>query len=513
MRTLGSCTTSAATAVADVTGGWKAIKATGATSGLHATTEYKVNPWVAFYNSLTGGVSFSFIGTAPTSIVVEAHGLTAGKLVANSITIAGVSTNHAAVTIGTNGEFHTAGAKLVVSPSSNVPFGTASVVIKGATFNYASGNIALASGTWGGVLISSIIGGATTTGVAAVSATSFMPGSTAVSLTSPAPQTSQMGFFGYGFVPSGLGGGVLTMPVPTGAQYSTPLSIKAGNGGVGGPSGVGKPDANGAFFATAVLGDTPWSSASTPIVEASYAQTVFQAATGPANILSPSFSITAWIQSPTPATVDYTTSTEAVTAHGFGGTETLTLTVGGSAMVTGGTCTTSTAGACTTAAGQVPDIDGGSQTVSVAGAVTGLLVSGSVTYDPVVNFASGQTLTVDSGEAGVMTTIRTGDGYGVHGLMANTAYDVVWNAISGSTIVGTFTSTSTGGIPGPGVSFAIPSGPSGIHILDIQTTSGASALYAGQVYDQVAPTEPPFNGTYTTAYGDMLFNEVAATLP
>ena len=107
------------------------------------------------------------------------------------------------------------------------------------------------------------------------------------------------------------------------------------------------------------------------------------------------------------------------------------------------------------------------------------------------------------------TTIRTGDGYGVHGLRANAAYNIVWNAISGSITVGTFTSTSTGGIPGSGISFAIPSGSSGIHILDLQSASGASALYAGQVYDQATPTEPPFNGTYTTVYGDMLFNEVA----
>ena len=232
--TLGSCTESAATAVADVTGGRKAITATGATSGFHATTEYKVNPWVAFYDSPTGGISYSFIGTAPTSIVVEAHGLTAGKLASNSITVAGVSTNHAAVTIGTNGEFHTAGAKLVVSPTSNVPFGLASVVIKGETFSYASGNIALAPGTWGGALISSIIGSATTTGVAAVSATSFMPGSITVSLTSPAPPLSQIGFFGYGFVPNAGGGGTLSIATPTGAQYSTAVAFNAGNGGVGG---------------------------------------------------------------------------------------------------------------------------------------------------------------------------------------------------------------------------------------------------------------------------------------
>lgn len=501
LGTYGQCTTGAATGVADTTGGSKTITATGATSGLVATTTYEVNPWVAFYNSPTGRISYSFLGFAPTSLFVEAHGLAAGTLAANSITIGGVSTNHAAVTIGSNGEFGSAGAQLVVSPTANVPFGSVGVVIIGTTFSYASGNIALGSGTWGGALVSSIRGSTSSTGVLGTDKFAYAPGTGfAVSTTSPAPAQNQVGFFGYGFVVTG--GAISISNGGSGLE-----TVTYNNGGAGTCSST--CDANGAVFATAALGDTAWSSAGTPTVAASYTATTAQAPSGPANILSPSFGITPWIQRPASTKVDYTTSTEAMTAHGFSNSETLNLRIGGSSMASGGTCTTSTAGTCTTTAGLVPDLGGGTQSISVVGTLSGVSATGSVTYYPIADFASGQTLSINSGGPGQITIIRTGSGYGVHGLTANTAYNVVWNAISGSITVGTFTSTATGGIPVPGVQFAIPSGSAGIHILDLQTSSGASVLYAGQVLNEATPTEAPFSGTYTTAYGDMLFYEVA----
>jgi hypothetical protein len=510
----------AATTVIDQTSGAKTITATGATSGLVATTTYTVNPWAAFYNSGAHTTSFSFIGTAPTSIIVEAHGLPAAAIGANTITIGGVASNHAAVTPGTTGTIY----GLVVSPSTNVPYGLVSVVIGGVTFSYAAGNIASgavtsgvvvsgANAPWGGALISSIIGSGTTTGVASISATSFAPGATTVSLTSPAPQTSQIGYFGYGFVPA-AGGGVLGAAVPTGAQYSTAISFKAGNGGVPGASGTAKPDANGAFFATAVLGNTPWSSAATPTVAASYTQTITQASVAPANILSPSFGIIAWIStiySPLPLPVDYTSSTVSITAYGFSASEPLTATIGGAAMVSGGTCTTTAFGTCSTVAGKVPDIAGGLQSAAVTGSLSGVVVTsaGALYYNPITDFTSGQTLSINSGGAGQTSVIRTGVGYGVHGLLANTAYNIVWNAISGSQIVGTFTSTATGGVPIPGTQFSVPSDSSGIHILDIETAAGASAIFGNLVLGQTTPTEAPFSGTDTTAYGDLLFNNIA----
>jgi len=518
LGTFGSSTNcGAAVTVVEQTGGAKTITATGATSGLTATTTYTVYPWAAFYDGNVHVTTFSFIGTAPTSIVAEAHGLPAATIAANSITVAGIASNHAGVTPGTTGNFY----GLVVSPSANVPYGLASVVIAGTTFSYAAGNIASLAVTpgvvvtvgtnapWGGALISSIIGvAATTTGVASVSAATYMPGSTTVSLTSPAPQTSQIGFFGYGFVPAQL----LTIPTPTGAAFSTAVAIKAGNGGTLGGSGVGKPDSNGAFFATAVLGDTPWSTASTPTVATSYTSTITEAG-GPANILSPSFGITAWISAPTVAAVDYTTSTEAITVHGFSNTESVSLSIGGSAMLSGGTCTTLATGTCagTTVAGKVPDLAGGAQNAAVTGALSGVVVTsaGAVTYSPIADFTSGQTLSINSGGAGQTSVLRTGAGYGVHGLHANTVYNVVWNAISSSTTVGAFTSTATGGVPIPGTQFTVPSDSSGIHIVDIQTAAGASAIFGSTIAGQTVPSEVPFSSAYTTGFGDLLFSNIA----
>lgn len=497
--TMGSCSFSDSLVVADQTGGSKPITATGNASALTASTTYTVRPWVAFYNSVSGPTSFSFLGTAPTSILIEAHGLPEGTIPANSITIGGVGTDHQAVTVGPSGAFAGEGGQLVVAPRANVPYGPVSVVDGGTTFSYAQGNIALGAGTWGGVLISSIPGTISSTAVVTADASSYKPGTGfAVSSTSPAPAQNQVAFFGYGFIP----GNAVFLAAPAGASF-TPIR----------PPGTS--DASGAFFSTQAIGDTPWSSAATPTVPASYTVVVSQAPTLPANILNPSFIITPWIQAQTTTRIDYTDGGFSVTAHGFSQSETVTAAIGGSPMLSGGTCTTTTAGTCVTQPGKVPDLASGLQSVRATGTLSGVSVTGStiaagaVTYDPVADFTGGRTLSIDVGVTGTTTILRTGNGYGVHGLLANTVYHVIWNAVSGTMTVGSFTSTSTGGVPSPGVQFTIPSDVGGIHILDLQTTSGASALYDGQVLGEVAPPEAPFSSTLITAYGDMLFQTVA----
>jgi hypothetical protein len=494
----GSCATGGGVSVVDTTGGAKTITATGATSGLTATTTYTVNPWAAFYNSQAGVTAFSFLGTAPTSLLIEAHGLTAGTIAANSITIGGSATNHASVVIGSSGAIGGAGVFLVVSPTTNVPFGPASVVIGGTTFSYAAGNIAVASGVWGGALISSIIGTTSSTGVATTDASSYKPGGYAASTTSTAPQTSQIGVFGYGFVPAHA----ITITAATGASESALIA-------------PGNVDANGAFFSTQNLADTAWSTSGAPTTAASYGLVVTEATQAPANILSPSIGIIPWIGTITNApsgtsTVDYQ-STETVAVHGFGATDVVTTTIGGASMVSGGVSPVLTNGFGTTSSGQVPDIGGGKQNVVATGSITGTVVTstGAVTYAPIVGLtAGGQALSINTGGAGQTTTLRTGSNYGVHGLIANDGYQIVWNAIGGSITVGTFTATATGGIPIPGVQFTIPSDSSGIHIIDIQNT-GSYALYGSTFGGNTVPQETPFSSAYTTAYGDMLFKNVA----
>jgi len=524
----GSCVLfGAATAISDTTGGSKTFTATGATSGLTATATVTVNPWAAFYNSQTGSIfsTFSFLGTAPTSLLIEAHGLAAGTIAASSVTIGGVATSHASVTVGASGAFGGEGAMLVVSPSANVPFGPANVVVGGVTFSYAAGNIAqsVATQTWNGVLVSSIIGTASSTGVASTDASSYKPGTGfTVSTTSPVPAQNVIGYFGYGFVPKNSctgapNGGAISASVPTGLTYSTPPAFAAGNGGTGGASGTAVPDCNGAFFGTAGLGDTAWSLTATPTAAQSYVPVFTQGATAPANILGPSFGITPWIKVQTTGgsstTVDYTSSSEVLNVHGFGATDIVTMTIGATAMVSGGAEAAFAAnGAGSTVAGQVPDLAGGKQNVAATGSITGAIVTltGGVTYDPIVGLTTaGQALSINSGGAGQTSILRTGTGYGVHGLLANTPYQIVWNPIGGSITVGTFTSTATGGVPIPGVQFTVPSDSSGVHIIDIQN-QGAYAIFGSTLLGQTAPGEAPFpNGAYQTGYGDLLFKNVA----
>jgi large repetitive protein len=513
--TTGTCTIGGTTQVAETTGGVKTITATGATSALTTTATYTVYPWAAFYTGVPALTAFSFIGAAPTSLYVEAHGLAATTVPSASITIGGAATNHQSITPGSSGSFY----HVVVAPLSQVPYGAANVVVGGTTFSYAAGNIlsTLLAATptvnyWGGALISSVQGSVSSTGVVSTDAANYKPGAVAnaatLATTSAAPPQNQMGFFGYGFG----AGSTETINTPPGAVFAGTV-VKA-------------TDANGAFFLTPTLSDTPWSSAATPTTANSYTAIVGSAGgTVVANILSPSFGITPWIDTSkggittgatsglgsTSTTIDYTYFASAK-VHGFSASETVTLTIGGKAMISGGTIVVSGTGFGTTAAGQVPDLAGGAQNAVATGTLSSTTVSatGAVKYDPLVGPTSiGQALSQNSGGAGTVSTLRTGVGYGVHGLLANTAYNVVWNAISGSSTVGTFTSTATGGIPIPGTQFTVPSDSSGIHILDIQTAAGNSAIFGSLKLGEIIPVELPFSGTYTTGYGDLLFTNVA----
>lgn len=511
----GSCTISSGPfVVADTTGGSKSVTATGGTSGLSASTTFTVNPWAAFYDSAAGKTEFSFIGSAPTSVLIEAHGLPAGTIAANSITIGGIAANHQSVVVGTSGGFGGVGGQLVVAPTAQVPFGAVTVVIAGTSFNYATGNVALGSGTWGGAIISSIVGSGTSTGVMVTDGASYKPGSvTTASTTSPAPAQGKVAFFGYGFVP---GGGAVA--IANGGSNLGALTFNV----AGGASCTTTCDANGAVFATSALGDTAWSLAASPTVAAVYTLTTTQPS-GPANILSPSIGISPWIDTTKNAftvngaaggsspSVDYI-STLIANVHGFGPTDVVTITVGGVAMVSGGTTGPNANGNGATASGQVPDIASGKQNVVATGSITGATVTatGAVTYKPRVDSSGGNgALSINTGGAGQTTILRTGNGYGAHGLAASTAYTIIWNPIGGSVSEGTFTSTSTGGIPVPGVQFTVPSDSSGIHLLDIQA-AGTSAIYGGTKIGDFSPSEAPFaSPQLTSQYGDLMFSNIA----
>jgi len=547
-----SCTTSAfgscsftdnPLVVADTTGGSKAISAVGGTSGLTASASYTVKPWAAFYNSAGGATTFSFAGSAPTSLLIEVHGMPSGTIPANSITVGGVGTSHAAVTIGSTGAVGGAGNQIVVSPTANVPFGSVSVVVGGTTFNYATGNIAVGTTPWGGALISSIAGTISSTGVVQIDAANYKPAlqASGASKSNPAPQQNQIGFFAYGFVPSTTGtisststcggtGGAISS-TNGGAALTTTFQVGNCLTGTSSTSPEYAVDTNGAFFAKGILGDTPWSSAATPTTAATYNPMFSQATTAPANVLNPSFGITPWIDTSKStvisSTVDYSTTTAVgFTAHGFSASEGVTFTVGGTTVIpsTAGTCTSTTAGlvsACGAATAKMPDLAAGPQNLVATGGLSGQSVTstGAIQYDPRIDNQPGTSgttaLSSIAGSAGSTTILRTGTNYGVHGLYASTAYQIVWNEESNSPgktgqVLATFTSTATGGIPVPGVQFAVPADTSGIHIIGLERTSavGTSFMYddnlAAVFNDPVWATA--FGTPFQTNYGDMLFN-------
>jgi hypothetical protein len=125
-----------------------------------------------------------------------------------------------------------------------------------------------------------------------------------------------------------------------------------------------------------------------------------------------------------------------------------------------------------------------------------------------------QALSSVAGNAGSTTIIRTGTNFGVHGLYANTAYSIIWNAgIAGpgttGTVLGTFTSTATGGIPVPGVQVTIVADTSGFHLIDLQRTStiGTSMMFGDNLHGDYNDLDPGLGtAVLSTNYGDMVFN-------
>ena len=140
------------------------------------------------------------------------------------------------------------------------------------------------------------------------------------------------------------------------------------------------------------------------------------------------------------------------------------------------------------------DLPQGSYNVNITGTYSGDWAFGrfkvdtatgtvsQLTVDPI---AMNGALSTQAGSAGTTVALQTGqigcggcNNPGIHGLAANTQYNIMWDT---TTQVGTFMSTATGGVP-VGTQFTVPAGTSGVHVVDIQTASGQSAIW-GQVQD------------------------------
>jgi len=247
-------------------------------------------------------------------------------------------------------------------------------------------------------------------------------------------------------------------------------------------------------------------------------------------------------------TADYT-STKAYTVHGFSTADAVTVAIGGStlATITAATMTANAYGHGATATTQVPDLASGAYSISATGSISGASATGTytLTYKPAVQLAGGATaqtsggvltqttITVNSGASGTTTILRTGTGsgtagsstgpYGVHGLAASTSYQVTWGIGAGATVLTTFTTNAVGGISGGGIQFAVGSGNSGYHILDIRLAStGADVIFGGTTAGSGAFSSQGWvsgnscttsNGQICGYFGDTVFSLTASITP
>jgi len=490
--------------VSGVLGGKQTITATGSPSSASATTTFTINPAIALFSSASTSTPTFSMGSTPTqAIYLSGYGFTAGTIGQNSITIGGVAIINPAITVGTTGNFGAASGSeiLLESTSAGLASGPTSIGITVGTttytFNYASHNIVnpfdrIDSGGATVPTTYSFPGGyAGSTGVATngygapfIVSTNGITGSVATATLDSSSYMPNSGsyvtVFGYGFIPSTTAS--VTFPTPTGGTALTFDSPTT--------------NANGAFWSveTSALGEEP--SGATPA--SGYTATVSQASIGAVN--EPTYGVTPWMS----FTLSGVTSSETISFgttptvwfHGFTATKSCTLMAGIIPITFTAACTIGangeesvTVGVLAGSAGAI-DLSGGSHTLTGSDGVVTSTLSAFILPVSIAAGSDGspaETLSVNVGSAGTVTTLRTATSYGIHGLMASTLYTIVWDPTQGTqTTLGTFTSTATGGVPTPGVQVTIPAGSSGDHIIGLET-GGADIFFNALGASTVTP--------------------------
>jgi len=484
--------------VGQLVGGSHTLTILGLSSGISATETYTINPELYFGDPTCTFATYSIDTSAGAKVCVYGTGFAKSATVAaaGSVTIGGVSTIHGEIDSDVNGNFPDTGITLAQATG----VGPLNVVLGGTTFSYPNGNIYQPNPAlfdfFQGVLVGSHAG-------------------QGALMSLPEGSSRRIGqsgaLIGFGYAANlaygGGGGNNLRFVLnPNGIFFQT---VGGGDGGDATDSKA--TDANGAFMAYYLV----------PTVQ-HYKYTLHDDT--PSNA-SPDSTFTV---NPDVRLCDDSTSagwTNMCLVSGtYGGLDSQAgLTALGVATPPKGDLTVyingylwancaSVANLCDAnilADGQLhfnallpslgapgitsTDLPQGSYSVNITGTYGGDWALGRFHVDTATGTVS--TLTVDpialtgslstiSGPAGTIDALQTGAigsaNPGVHGLAANTQYKIMWD---GTTQLGTFTSTSTGGVP-VGTQFTVPTGTSGIHIVDIQTTSGASAIW-GQVKDYV----------------------------
>jgi len=440
--------------VASRPGGAVTVLVFGGSSGLTASATFTITPSIALAPGLGySGAQTTFVlaPTAGTSYLVGHNFAAATPISANSLTLGGVATIHGTVTTDNNGAF----APFQFTYTNSLPLGQISAVFNATTFSFANSNI-FPTAT---IETADVANSLAPAGAFIVSASS----SPAYFTTDASSYTYQSTAYIFGVGLTAGGAVTATWTPPTGTP-TTP-TVSGAN-----------PAADGGFFGFLYKG----------IGDGYGANNVL--ALGGAAVNAPTLALTETpkITAPSSSSTQRFGSTPTLTVRGFKQDSTFAVTIGGvtwasiaiSSFGSTPTCTpacgsgsSALGGTFTVALPAMPAVAGGSQTLSVTGTTTGNAASGSRTVGIVVDTGS---MSLGTGIPGQVVSLVTSSLHGIHGLLASTAYTIMWDGPSG-TSVATFTSTAAGTIPAA-TQLTVPAGASGTHFVDI-VTAGASVVY------------------------------------
>jgi len=490
--------------VGALVGGSHSVTVLGLSSGTSVSQNFIINPTLSFKDPTCTFATFSIDTAAGAKVCVSGAGFGKSATVALSgtATIGGVSTIHGEVDSDVNGVF----SNVVITLAQSSGVGLLNVVLGGTTFNYANGNIVQPNANLfdlaAGVLIGSHAGqGAITT----------LPEGTSRRVG----QSGALIGFGYNGNLAYANTGPFTLKDTNGHVYNF-LIPAAANGGDASDT-VGS-DVNGAFeywYTTPTLQQFKFTlhdaTGANPAPDSTYTVT-------PDMRLN--FNVASAGDQVTLVSGSHGGFDSAFGLGQYGATTTplgdLTVYINGNLW---DSCSQGNSELCdqliegnpqiTFPQGQLQfnayladigapgitstDLPQGSYNVNVTGSYKGDWAFArfkdggdpaagthtQLTIDPIALHGA---LSIDNGAAGTVVALVSGaidsTNPGIHGLAANTQYKIMWDT---NTQLGTFTSTSNGQVP-VGTQFTVPAGTSGIHVVDIQTTSGTSAIW-GQVED------------------------------
>jgi len=497
-------------------GGSRSVTILGLSSGVSDSQPFTIDPTLFFTQAPACAVpTFSIDTAAGAKVCVMGYGFAKSATIAlsGSVTIGGESTIHGEIDSNANGQF-TMPTVITLAQSSGV--GLLNVVLGGTTYSYANGNIFQPNAGLFDNIAGALIGSHVTQGAI----TTLPEGS-----SRRVGQTGALVGFGYNSIAAYANLGPFVLKDTAGNPYVflTPAANLGGDA-----TDALATDGNGAFmyfYTTPTLQQFKFTlhdeTAANPAPDSTFTVTpdvrlntniasagdVVDLLGGTHGGLDSSAGLTTYGVA-TPPAGDLTVYINGNTWDSCATNE--NLCDGNILFPTGQLHFTAGLEALASAGITATDLPQGSYNVNVTGSYKGDWAFAryknandpaqgthtQLTIDPI---ALGGALSITKGAAGTTVALVSGQiilggNPGVHGLAANTEYQIMWDT---DTPLGTFTSTATGQVP-VGVQFTVPAGTSGVHVVDIQTMSGTSAIW-GQVQDHFDDQFANLEFTLTTS--------------